>query len=93
MPEAKDNAIIRGVSETFGDQILFVQRWGSTFLSKPPKERTVPPSDKQLAVQGKFQKAIIYARRVLADPARKAEYEAAATTRQSALNVAVADFF
>jgi hypothetical protein len=55
---------------------------------KPTTKWTEP----QVQSQGKFEKATAYAKQVLADPARKAEYREASKTRhRSEWNLAIAD--
>jgi len=93
MAESKNNIVTHGLSGKVGDLLVFSQRNGKTIVSKVPKERTGEASEKQQVHQLKFQKAIIYAKSVLADPDKKQQYEAVSDKSEgkSTFNVAVAD--
>lgn len=93
MAESKNNVITHGLSGKFGDLVVFRQRAGKTLATKAPGAREGEPSEKQLAVQQRFQKAVLYGKSVLADPAAKEAYAAAAQNGQSAYNIAFADYF
>lgn len=93
MAESKNNIITHGLSGKVGDLLVFSQRNGKTIVSKIPKERTGESTDKQKAHQLKFQKAVLYAKSVMADPIKKEQYEEQADTvlGKSIFNIAVAD--
>ncbi|OBW43167.1 hypothetical protein AB670_00359 [Chryseobacterium sp. MOF25P] len=93
MAESKNNIVTYGLSGKVGDLLVFSQTNGKTVVSKTPKERTGELSDKQKAHKLKFQKAVLYAKAVLNDPAKKELYDAKADNSigMSTYNVAVAD--
>jgi len=92
MAQSKNNIVTHGLSGKVGDILVFTQRGGKTIVGKVPTH-TQQLTDKQLAVQDKFQQAVVYAQISLSNDATKAEYAAQAKNGQSAYNVAVADFF
>lgn len=93
MAESKNNIVTHGLSGKVGDLLVFSQRNGKTIVSKVPKERTGTATEKQQAHQLKFQRAVLYAKSVLADSDKKQQYEAFAdnSTGMSTFNIAVAD--
>jgi hypothetical protein len=93
MAESKNNMVIQGFTGKLGDQLVFRQVAGKTIASKAPGARQGEPTEKQVAVRDRFQRAVLYGRSVLADPAAKQAYSDAAPNGQSAYNVAIADFF
>jgi len=93
MAESKNNVITHGLSGKIGDLIVFRSRYGRTFVSNKPRERTGEPSEAQQAHKAKFQQAIIYAKSAINDPATMQEYKDAAKDGVMPYNVAVADFF
>lgn len=93
MAESKNNVITHGLSGKFGDLVVFRQRAGKTLATKAPGSIEREPTPAQQNVRQRFQKAAIYGKSVIADPAAKEAYEAAASNGQSAYNVAFADFF
>jgi hypothetical protein len=93
MAESKNNIVTHGLSGKVGDILVFSQRNGKTIVSKAPKERTGELSEKQQAQAQKFQKAVLYAKTVLANHDKKQMYEAMSDESKgvSTYNVAVAD--
>jgi hypothetical protein len=93
MAESKNNIVIHGLSGKLGDILVFRQVAGRTIASKAPVASSAEPSAAQQAIRDKFQRAAVYGRTVVADPALKDEYGSAAPKGQTAYNVAIADFF
>lgn len=93
MATSKNNIITHGLSGKVGDVLVFSQRNGKTVVGKVPDRSNVELTDKQKQTNQRFQEAVIYAKSVLTDAAKKAEYEGKAQEGQSAYNVAIADFF
>ncbi|MBW8522890.1 hypothetical protein K0U91_15375 [Chryseobacterium chendengshani] len=93
MAESKNNIVTHGLSGKVRDLLVFSQRNGKTIVSKVPRERTGEASEKQQAHRLKFQKAILYAKSVLADPDKKELYEGMSDKSEgkTTFNVAVAD--
>src|SRR5690349_19146242 len=77
----KLNPLFTGVSGSLGGLNLFTKD-GQTF-ARPKMKRTWPLTAKERAYRKRFEKAVIYARKVLADPKKKAFYEAAARSREA----------
>jgi len=93
MAKVAKNLVLHGASGKLGDQIVIRQWKGQTVLAVAPGPRETQPSAAQAAQRARFQQAVLYGKQILADPDRKAEYQAAAEgTTRSAYNVAVADF-
>lgn len=92
MAISNQNVITRGATGTFGKQIVFRQRFGQTVMCKPPKAYP-PKTPTQLANQERFAKANAFAKAEIADPVKKAKYQARATKGQSAYHVAFRDAF
>lgn len=72
----KSNILLNGISGTIGGQITFSQRNGKTVISRKRRASLRPPTEKQIAVMGRFKDASRHALQLLADPAQKALYEA-----------------
>lgn len=78
MASTSTNVLLKEVRGTFGKQVVFRQRNGKTVLCSMP--RPYPPKTaNQLANQERFARANAFAKAVIADPVRKAEYQARAT--------------
>lgn len=92
MAISNQNVITLGATGTFGKQIVFRQRFGKTVMCKPPKAYP-PKTATQLANQERFAKANAFAKAEIADPVKKAQYQARATKGQSAYHVAFRDAF
>ena len=94
MAKLGKNAVVHTASGKFGDLIVFRQlKGGRMIISHAPQtdpERKY--SEKQMAVQKKFQEAVIYGKGILKNPELKDMYDQKADAGQSAYNVAFADF-
>jgi hypothetical protein len=93
MAIVKNNIVTQGLSGKLGDTMVFRQRGEQTIAAKAPIARGPDGTPPQLAARQKFQQASIFGKAVSADPIAKAPYQALAKERQTAYNVAVADFF
>jgi hypothetical protein len=93
MADSTDNIITHGLSGKVGGMLVFKQVEGKTIVGKVPVPSHSAPSDKQNMVKQKFQEAVIYAENAITDPDLKAEYYKGRKPRQSAYNIAIADFF
>jgi hypothetical protein len=87
------NSVMRGASGALGDELVFRQRAGRTVISLPAARRADNPTEEQLAYRERFRQSIIYARTAIADPGRKAIYQAIAEQGASAFNMAFRDRF
>jgi hypothetical protein len=92
MAKVRKNVLTRGLSGKLGNLVVFRNDGGKTIMSSAPGKRTLPLTEAQQMHQQQFKQAVLYAKAVLADPDKKAEYESAARNGESAYNMAVADF-
>jgi len=93
MANSSNNIITRGLRGKIGGMLVFKQLEGKTVVGNVPIHSHSLPSDNQKKVKLKFQHAVIYALKVINDPDLKAEYYKGRKPRQSAYNIAIADFF
>ncbi|MDR0606325.1 MAG: hypothetical protein LBG80_18770 [Bacteroidales bacterium] len=92
MAKQKRNLLTQGMSGKIGG-IVFRQKDGQTIISIAPEKKTKEPSEKQKKHQERFQKATIYAKKVMANLKKKAAYEEAAKEKKATVyTIAVADF-
>jgi hypothetical protein len=93
MARSKNNVLTKGLSGMIGKQIVFRSWNGKTFISVAPKK-----PKKQSAVQkenrSKFKRATIYAKNMMKDPEKKAEYKDIAKKLQlpNAYTAAITDY-
>ena len=78
MATTNNNVLLREARGTFGKQVVFRQRNGKTVMCNMPGPYP-PKTAKQLANQERFARANAFAKAVIADPVRKAAYQARAT--------------
>jgi len=90
--ELKNNDLVKGSSGRIGDQLVYRQRAGKTIIAKRPKKSSVQATALQLEVQELFTEAVLYAKAVIADEAKKALYQSKAKAGKSAFNLALSDF-
>ena len=90
--ESINNDLVKGGSGRIGDMLVFRQRGGKTFIAKRPIRKSDQVSEKQLNVRERFIEAVIYAKAVVNDEAKKAIYQLKANASQSAYNLALSDF-
>jgi hypothetical protein len=89
----KRNSVIHGLSGTINQQLLFKQYSYGTVVSKMPDRSKVVPSEKQIASNTEFRKAVQYAREILNDPIRRAEYQSKLARGKTVYNTAIAEYF
>ena len=92
MAKVGKNVLTRGLSGMFGRFVVFRSYREKTIMASAPGRQIRPFTEAQLSCQQRFREAVIYAKAVLTDPDRKAEYESAAENGGSAYNLAVSDF-
>lgn len=90
--EVINNDLVKGASGSVGDQLVYRQRGEKTIIAKRPRPKSTPATEAQIAVQERFFNGALYGKAVIADPARKAVYQAKTNGYQSAYNLAVSDF-
>jgi len=92
MVRIKKNMITKGFSGKFGNDIVFKTQGERTFAFPASESSDREPSEKQKAQILRFKMATAYAKAQLADPAKKAYYDAFADDGRTAYNQAVSDF-
>jgi hypothetical protein len=92
MAQVGKNVLTRGLSGKLGNLVVFRRNREKTIMSVAPGKRTHPLTEAQQRHLQQFREAVVYAKSVLADQEKKAEYKAAAKNGESAFNVAVADY-
>ena len=92
MGEILNNPMMSTASGMVGNTVVFRQVRGKLLVANRPR-RGRTPSEKQLAIQGRFTNAAAYAKEVLKDPVTKAKYEAGiGLNKFTAHMVAVSDY-
>ena len=91
------NILTQDLRGEVGKTIVFRHRGEKTFVARYPRPRNpeLKATEKQLKRRSKFQKAVLYAKSVLANPTQKALYQADHKVKRklmSAFNVAIADY-
>ena len=92
MAKVAKNVLTRGLSGKVGNLVVFRNKGDETLLTSAPGKRTRPMTESQLEHIQMFREAVIYAKSVNADPARRAEYQPGTKNGLSVYNLAVADF-
>jgi hypothetical protein len=93
MAKQSGNVVTHGLSGKIGNMLVFRQRAGQTIVSGMPRSSSVKASDLQIAQRRRFQRTVLYADAVTADPEQNEAYAAKAKKGGTARNVAIADFF
>jgi hypothetical protein len=93
MARSKNNILTKGLSGMVGKQIVFRSWNGKTFISvtpKKPKKQSIIQKENRT----KFKRATIYAKRMMKDPVKKAEYKEIAEKLQlpNAYTAAITDY-
>jgi hypothetical protein len=92
MGKNRKNDLTLGISGRVGKMIGFRQVGDETEVFRRPGKRTKPLTPDQLAHHERFINASYYAKSVIADPVKKAVYDAKRTGRVHAYNMALSDF-
>ncbi len=92
MARQKRNAVTQGLSGKINGQLLFKQYSYGTVVTKIPDRSRVILSEKQKSCNSTFRQAVAYARTVLNDPLKKAEYELGLTDGKTVYHTAIAEF-
>ena len=94
MASSEKNLGTEGLSGTVANFVFRHRKAdGKTFVSHLQGKRTTEASAIQIEHQEKFQRAVIYGKAQMEDPAKKTAYREKAKPGESAYNVAVADYF
>ena len=89
----KRNVVTYGLTGKVYGQLLFKQYKYGTVVTKVPDRSKVVLSEKQKASNAVFRKAVLYAKKVLKDPSRYAEYQARLPEGKTVYHAAIADYF
>lgn len=93
MANASSSIFMANVSGSVGKQMTLSMRKQGTILGRKIGPYNQKPSEQQAAIRKRFSMAIGYAKAAIADPEKKALYQAAADVSRtaSAFNLAVKD--
>jgi hypothetical protein len=93
MARSNNNLLTKGLSGMVGKQIVFRTWNGKTFISVAPK-KPKKQSPIQKENRSKFKRATIYAKSMMKDPVKKAEYKEIAKKLQlpNAYTAAITDY-
>jgi hypothetical protein len=93
MARSKNNILTKGLSGMVGKQIVFRTWNGKTFISVAPK-KPKKQSPIQKENRTKFKRATVYAKSMMKDPIKKAEYKEIARKLQlpNAYTAAITDY-
>jgi hypothetical protein len=86
-----NNLLLRGVSGKIGNVVLKHTSHGD-FISKYPDMSGVVPSANQKTQRSRFQCAVDYAKKILADPERKGEYLKKLRPGRTVYHTAIAEY-
>lgn len=93
MARQKQNVLTHGLTGNVYGQLIFKQYSYGTVVSKVPNRSKVVPSKKQKASTDRFRKAVAYAKQVLKDPVKYAEYAASLPQGKTVYTQAIAEYF
>ena len=83
---------MKGASGMLGDVVVYRQQRGELVMANRPTKRSVLTPSQELA-KSKFMRAVLYAKKQVADPVTKAAYQPGPNSRYtSAYAAAVADY-
>ncbi len=92
MTKIKNNPIMKGASGMLGDVVVYREHRGNVVMSNRPKRSSILTPSQEHA-RSNFLRAVKYAKRQVADPVAKVEYQPSPTSRfTSAYAVAVSDY-
>jgi hypothetical protein len=91
MARQEGNVVTHRLSGKIGDLLVFRQRAGKTVVAKMPTISN-KVTEAQLAQRRKFQRAVLYAGGVAADPVQSAAYAGKTKPGQTFRNLAIADY-
>ena len=92
MAKSKTNMITHGYHGKVGDQFVLRVRGSKSMICSKPERSNVVRSQAQIDQTRRFTGGVHYAQNAMADPVKKAVYDARATQDVTAFNCAVADF-
>jgi signal peptidase I len=92
MSKIINNPIMKGVSGMLGDVVVFREYRGTTIMSNRPKKSGVLTPQQEVS-KSNFMRAVNYAKKQVADPITKAEYQPSSQSKMSsAYTAALTDY-
>ena len=91
MKSTRDNLFTDGARGSARNFTITKRKSGQFVISARRGKSSVEPTPDQIEVRGKFKMGIIYGRKVMADPEKKALYAAGSGPDMSAYSTAVRD--
>jgi hypothetical protein len=92
MARVKNNPLLKNVSGKLGNHVVYKNYSFGTVMSMYPDMSKVIPTEKQLREKGRFGNAVRYAKRILADPEKKAAYQLKLKKGGSVYHAAIAEY-
>ena len=92
MVKVKKGSLLDGVTGKFGEDLIFRKSNGQTIASNVSSKK-VKATEKRLNQRAKFKVISPLAKEAIADPVKRARYEAAREPGQSAYNVAFSEIY
>ncbi len=92
MARQSKNVLTKGLSGKINGQLLFKQYSYGTVVTKIPDRSKVILSEKQKECNLTFRKAVAYARKIIHDPVKKAEYESKLAGGKTVYHTALAEY-
>ncbi len=86
------NAILKGVSGKYGDQLVIRQRKGTIVIASIPKKSSKPPTIARKKRMSKFKRAVIFAQHVKADPSLLSIYDIRVKRNQTVYHAAISAY-
>lgn len=92
MAISTNNPLLKHAHGRLGKFVVFKTYAYGTVISNYPDMSNVKPSKKQLAEKSRFGDAVRYAKAILADPEKKAAYQATLEPGKSVYHAAIREF-
>ncbi len=89
MGRVKNNIVMKGTAGQINKQVVFKTYGDKTFISSYPDRSKVQYTDNQKAEQSLFAEAILFAKSIIHDPIKKAEFKAHLEPGQRVYNAAI----
>jgi hypothetical protein len=93
MARTNKNPLLKGVSGKIGDQLVIKQYSYGTVLSAAPDMSNVKKSGLQKKEQGKFAKAVAYAKSINNNPVKKTAYAKKLKNGQDVYHAAIQEYY
>jgi len=87
-----ENIVLKNAKGNIGKTLVIKQYGSKTVLSKYPNMSGVKYNEKQKLEQGRFAEAVAYARSIIHNPVKKAEYQKNLPSGKRVYNAALQEF-